>query len=74
MLILVRCLLSCSNIGEAFYRLGQLASMCLVCGGGGFHVLVFEYINGRDVADIIALPEEVSDLEARSIIDKVRHD
>ena len=51
--------------------------MCLVHGGGGFHVLsqsVFEYISGRDVADIIALPEEVSDLEARSIIDKVRHD
>ena len=54
-----------------------IASMCLVRGGGGFHVLsqsVFEYISGRDVADSIALPEEVSDLEARSIIDKVRHD
>ena len=51
--------------------------MCLVHGGGGFDVLsqsVFEYISGRDVADIIALPEEVSDLEARSIIDKLRHD
>ena len=60
-----------------FYRLGQLASMCLVHGGGGFHVLsqsVFEYISGMEIVDIITLPEEVSDLEARSIIDKVIHD
>ncbi len=57
-----------------FYRLGQVASMCLVQGGGGFHVLsnsVYEYISGRNVADIIADSEEVSDLEAKQIIDQV---
>lgn len=48
--------------------------MCLVQGGGGFHVLsnsVYEYITGRDVADIIVDPEEVSDVEAKHMIDEV---
>ncbi len=48
--------------------------MCLVQGGGGFHVLsnsVYEYIAGRDVADIIADSEEVSDVDAKDMIDEV---
>ncbi len=48
--------------------------MPYVQGGGGFHVLsnsVYEYISGRNVADIIADSEEVSDLAAKQIIDQV---
>ncbi len=58
-----------------FFRLGQLASMCLVQGGGGFHVLsetVYEYISGRDIADVIAHADEISDSEVRAMVDKVR--
>ena len=57
-----------------FYRLGQLASMCLVHGGGGFHVLsssVYEYISGKKVADLSVCEEEVSDFDIKSLIDKV---
>ncbi len=49
--------------------------MCLVQGGGGFHVLsetVYEYISGRDIADVIAHADEISDSEVRAMVDKVR--
>lgn len=63
---------------KVFYRLGQLASMCLVHGGGGFHVLsqaVFKYISGVDSGVIIAPPDDVGDSIAKSIIDEVKsHD
>lgn len=57
-----------------FYRLGQLASMCLVHGGGGFHVLsssVYEYISGKQLADLSLSIEKVGDFDVKSLIDKV---
>ena len=48
--------------------------MCLVHGGGGFHVLsqsVFNYFCGRELEDIIASSDEVDDFEVRSIINEV---
>ena len=37
---------------RVYYKLGQLASMCLVQGGAGFNILslaVFDYICGKDI-------------------------
>ena len=50
---------------RVYYKLGQLASMCLVQGGAGFNILflaVFDYICGKDISNIIIPFEDVMHL------------
>ena len=57
-----------------YYKLGQLASMCLVHGGAGFNILslgVFEYVCGKDISNIIIPFEDVMHLEAKELINEV---
>lgn len=57
-----------------YFQLGQLAAMCLVQGGGGFHLLcrsVFCYFSGVWVSDIIADVSEVPRCDVRELLEKV---
>ena len=59
---------------RVYYKLGQLASMCLVQGGAGFNILslgVFDYIRGKDISNIIIPFEDVMHLQAKELINEV---
>ena len=57
-----------------YYRLGQLAAMCLVQGGAAIRVLapsVYSFLCGKKPCDIIVPVDEVSDEGVRGILNKV---
>ena len=57
-----------------YYKIGQLMSMSLLQQGSGFPYLapsVYQYISGVSMSSIDVSIEEVSNIELRSIIDKV---
>ena len=59
---------------RVYYKLGQLASMCLVQGGARFNILslaVFDYICGKDISNIIIPFEDVMHLQAKELINEV---
>ena len=59
-----------------YYRIGQLASMCLVHGGAGFHLLadpVIKYISGIDIEEIDVPVEDIEDADRKCLIDQVIH-
>ena len=54
-----------------YYRIGQLASMCLVHGGAGFHLLadpVIKYISGIDIEEIDVPVEDIKDADRKCLM------
>jgi len=58
-----------------YYKIGQLMAMSLLQQGSGFPYLappVYQYISGVELSAIKVSIEDVSSIEFRSVLEKVR--
>ena len=57
-----------------YYKIGQLACMCLVQGDTGFNILslaVYEYVCGEDISNIKITFKGIMHLQAKNLINEV---